>query len=271
MHRGAEELPAAAEPFHPDDGAEPFRVAGGSRNEGEGMGADPRQDRAPARNFSDGKSIRILLADDHEVVRRGLRALLEAHPGWEVCGEAADGRTAVERALVLGPDIVVIDIGMPQLNGFDATRQILERARGIEVLALSMHDSEHLVREVVAAGARGYVLKSDAGRDLVAAVEALLRREIFFSPSVASSVRASALSLSGTKRRSLKPKGALSRREREILQLLAEGRTNKTVGELLGISVKTAETHRARIMRKLGMKSFAEVVRYAIRNGFVQP
>ena len=131
------------------------------------------------------KPIRILLADDHEIVRRGLRALLETHPGWEVCGEAADGRAAVALAQKLSPDIVVMDIGMPQLNGFEATRQILERTRGIEVLVLSMHDSELLVREVIGAGARGYVLKSDAGRDLVAAVEALLRRGSFFSPSVA--------------------------------------------------------------------------------------
>ena len=217
------------------------------------------------------KTVRILLADDHEVVRRGLRALLEAQSGWEVCGEAADGRTAVERALVLGPDIVVMDIGMPQLNGFDATRQILERVRGIEVLVLSLHDSEQFVREVIGAGARGYVLKSDAGRDLVAAVEALLRRETFFSPRVAASVQAAALRVAGARRPSLRPAGELTRREREVLQLLAEGRANKVVAKLLGISVKTAETHRARIMRKLKMKSVADVVRYAIRNGFIEP
>ena len=217
------------------------------------------------------KTIRILLADDHEVVRRGLRALLETHAGWEVCGEAADGRAAVELAQKLTPDIVVMDIGMPQLNGFEATRQILERTRGIEVLVLSVHDSEQLVREVIGAGARGYVLKSDAGRDLVAAVEALLRREPFFSPSVALSVRGSDLKVSGPKRPSLRPAGELTRREREVLQLLAEGRANKAVAKLLGISVKTAETHRARIMRKLGMKSLADLVRYAIRNGFIEP
>ena len=216
------------------------------------------------------KTIRILLADDHEVVRRGLRALLETHPGWEVCGEAADGRAAVALAQKLSPDIVVMDIGMPQLNGFEATRQILERTRGIEVLVLSMHDSEQMVREVIGAGARGYVLKSDAGRDLVAAVEALLRRESFFTPSVALSVRASELKVAGSKRPSLRPAGELTRREREVLQLLAEGRANKVVARVLGISVKTAETHRARIMRKLGMKSLADLVRYAIRNGFIE-
>ena len=217
------------------------------------------------------KPIRILLVDDHEVVRRGLRALLETHPGWIVCGEAADGRAAVDLAQKLAPDIVVMDIGMPQLNGFDATRQILERTRGIEVLVLSVHDSEQMVREVIGAGARGYVLKSDAGRDLLAAVEALLRREPFFSPGVAVSLRAADLKVAGPKRPSLRPAGGLTRREREVLQLLAEGRANKAVAKLLGISVKTAETHRARIMRKLGMKSLAVLVRYAIRNGFIEP
>ena len=216
------------------------------------------------------KTIRILLADDHEVVRRGLRALLEMHAGWEVCGEAADGRVAVDLAQKLSPDIVIMDIGMPRLNGFEAARQILERTRGIEVLVLSIHDSEQTVREVIGAGARGYVLKSDAGRDLVAAVEALLRREPFFSASVASSVRALDLKVSGAKRPSLRPAGGLTRREREVLQLLAEGCANKAVAKVLGISVKTAETHRARIMRKLGMKSVAELVRYAIRNGFIE-
>ena len=217
------------------------------------------------------KTPRILLVDDHELVRRGLRALLEMQPGWVVCGEAADGRTAVELAQKLAPDIVVMDIGMPQLNGIEATRQILERTRGIEVLMLSVHDSEQAVREVIGAGARGYVLKSDAGRDLVAAVEALLRREPFFSPSVAVSVRAAGVKVSAPTRASLRPAGVLTRREREVLQLLAEGRANKAVAKLLGISVKTAETHRARIMRKLRMKSVAELVRYAIRNGFVEP
>lgn len=214
---------------------------------------------------------RILLADDHEVVRRGLRVLLETRPGWEICGEAGDGRAAVELAQTLAPDIVIMDIGLPQLNGFDATRQILERSRAVEVLVLSIHDSAQLVREVVEAGARGYVLKSDAGRDLVAAVEAVLRREVFFSPRVESSVQGAALKVSGLRRRSLRPSGSLTRREREILQLLAEGRTNKAVAKLLGISVKTAETHRARIMRKLGLKSLADLVRYAIRNGFIEP
>lgn len=163
------------------------------------------------------KMIRILIADDHEVVRRGLRALIESHPGWEVCGAAADGRTAVKLARTLSPDIVVMDISMPQLNGFEATRQILKTTRGIEVLVLSMHESEQLVQEVVAAGARGYVLKSDVGRDPVAAIEALLRREQFLSPRVAPSVPAAALHAAGMKRRSLRPSGMLTRREREVL------------------------------------------------------
>jgi DNA-binding NarL/FixJ family response regulator len=215
------------------------------------------------------KKVRILLVDDHEVVRRGLRALLETQDGWEICGEAGDGRAAVELAQTLVPDVVVMDIGLPQLNGFEATRQILERSRRIEILVLSIHDSDQMVREVLEAGARGYVLKSDAGRDLVAAIEAMLRKEPFFSPSMVSTKPA--LRLPGLQRRSLRPSGALTRREREILQLLAEGHTNKAVAKLLGISVKTAETHRARVMRKLGIKSLAELVRYAIRNGFVEP
>src|SRR5262245_55427807 len=132
---------------------------------------------------TNGKAARILLADDHELMRRGARALLETHDGWEICGEAADGRAAVDMAQRLAPDIVVMDISMPLLNGFEATRQILEKTRGVEVLVLSVHDSDKLVREVIGAGARGYVLKSDAGRDLVDAVEALLRRECFFSAS----------------------------------------------------------------------------------------
>ena len=217
------------------------------------------------------RSVRILIADDHEMVRRGLRSLLEIQVGWKICGEAEDGRAAVDLARTLEPDIVVMDIGMPRLNGVEATRQILERSRGVEVLVLSLHDSERMVREVIGAGARGYVLKSDAGRDLVAAIEALLRREQFFSASVASHVRGSALKVAGAKRPSLRPNGDLTRREREILQLLAEGGANKAVAKALGISVKTAETHRARIMRKLGAKSVAGLVRYAIRNGFIEP
>lgn len=213
---------------------------------------------------------RILLVDDHEVVRRGLRALLETHAGWEVCGEAADGRAAVQLALSLQPHVVVMDLSMPNLNGFDAAHQIIERLPSVKVLILSMHESEQLVREVLAAGVRGYILKSDAGRDLIAGVEALERGETFFTSQLASRIHAKEFK-DVKRRRTKRRKGPLTPREREILQLLAEGRTNREVGTNLGISVKTAETHRARVMRKLGVDSVADLVRYAIRNGLIQP
>jgi DNA-binding NarL/FixJ family response regulator len=215
------------------------------------------------------KQIRILLVDDHELVRRGLRMLLESQPGWEVCGEASDGRTAVEMSRRLLPDIVVMDLSMPELNGFEATRQILAKQPKVEVLALSMHESQQMVNEVLDAGAHGYVLKSDAGSDLVAAVEALCKHNYFFSGRLGNFAK-SLEKLAGSRGgRRPKPPGALTAREREILQLLAEGCTNKLVASRLGISVKTVETHRARIMRKLKMCSVADVVRYAIRNGLI--
>jgi DNA-binding NarL/FixJ family response regulator len=211
---------------------------------------------------------RILVADDHEVVREGVRALLSAQPGWQICGEAVDGREAVEKAAALRPDVVVLDIGMPELNGLDAARQILQADPSVEVLILTMHDSEQTVREVVSTGARGYVLKSDAGRSLVAAVESLLQHKPFLTQ------RASEIVLDGF-RRGLAPQpateaGRLTPREREVLQLLAEGCSNKEVASRLGISGKTAEAHRANIMRKLGAHSVGELVRYAIRNNIVQ-
>ena len=212
---------------------------------------------------------RILVADDHEVVREGVRALLTAQPGWQICGEAVDGREAVAKAALLRPDVVVLDIGMPELNGLDAARQILQANSQVEVLILTMHDSEQTVREVVSTGARGYVLKSDAGRSLVAAVESLLQHRPFLTQ------RASEIVLDGF-RRGLGPRpaseaGRLTPREREVLQLLAEGCSNKEVASRLGISGKTAEAHRANIMRKLGAHSVGELVRYAIRNNIVQP
>jgi len=215
------------------------------------------------------KQTRILLADDHELVRRGLRALLESQPGWEVCGEASDGRTAVAMSRKLLPDIVVMDVSMPEMNGFEATRQILAKQPKVAVLALSMHESQQMVNELVDAGARGYVLKSDAGSDLVAAVEALRSHGYFFSARLGALAKNLEQIASNRGRGRLKIPGALTTREREILQLLAEGCTNKVVASRLGISVKTAETHRARIMRKLNADTVADVVRYAIRNGLI--
>ena len=213
--------------------------------------------------------LRILIADDHEVARKGIRALLENHPGWEVCAEAKDGREAVEFADRLRPDVLLLDIGMPNLNGLDAARQILATNPDARILILTVHDTEQIVREVLAAGARGFLLKSDAGRDLVAAVEALQRRRTFFTSKVAEMLlegylRPHSDSDDPTGQRVLTP------REREVIQLVAEGKTTKEVASVLSLSVKTAETHRTNLMRKLDLHSVADLTLYAVRNGIVQ-
>lgn len=213
--------------------------------------------------------LRILIADDHEVARQGIRSLLESHPGWEVCAEAKDGREAVEFADRLRPDVLLLDIGMPNLNGLDAARQILVTDPDARILILTVHDTEQVVREVLAAGARGFLLKSDAGRDLVAAVEALQRRRTFFTSKVAEMMLEGYLRPNGdiddpTGQRVLTP------REREVIQLVAEGKTTKEVATVLSLSVKTAETHRTNLMRKLDLHSVADLTLYAVRNGIVQ-
>jgi DNA-binding NarL/FixJ family response regulator len=212
--------------------------------------------------------LRILIADDHEVARQGIRALLESHPGWEVCAEAKDGREAVELANNSKPDIALLDIGMPNLNGLDAARQILAMSPAIRILILTMHDAEQVVREVLAAGARGFVLKSDAGRDLVAAVDALQHRRTFFTTRVTQMVLNGYLHQEKEGQPSVK--AVLTPREREVIQLLAEGKTSKEVAVALKLSVKTAETHRTNLMRKLDLHSVADLTLYAIRNGIVQ-
>jgi DNA-binding NarL/FixJ family response regulator len=212
--------------------------------------------------------LRILIADDHEVARQGIRALLESHPGWEVCAEAKDGREAVELATNSKPDIVLLDIGMPNLNGLDAARQILAMSPTIRILILTMHDAEQVVREVLAAGARGFVLKSDAARDLVAAVDALQHRRTFFTTRVTQMVLNGYLHQE--KESQPLAKAVLTPREREVIQLLAEGKTSKEVAVALKLSVKTAETHRTNLMRKLDLHSVADLTLYAIRNGIVQ-
>ena len=213
-------------------------------------------------------ALRILIADDHEVARQGIRALLESHPGWEVCAEAKDGREAVEGASKLKPDVLLLDIGMPNLNGLDATRQILAIMPDARILILTIHDSEQVVREVLAAGARGFLLKSDAGRDLMAAVEALQHRRTFFTQKVAQ------MMLDGYLRPPEEAEAAgqcvLTPREREVIQLVAEGRTTKEIATALSLSVKTAETHRTNLMRKLNLHSVADLTLYAVRNGIVQ-
>ncbi len=203
---------------------------------------------------------RILVADDHEVVRRGVRSLLDGGR-WQICGEALNGREAVEMALRLRPEIAILDISMPELNGLDATRRIHEQAPEIEILVLTMHESEAVARDIVAAGARGFVLKSEAASSLVAAVEALHRHEPFLPSRVAPPLV-------------VEPDAAspvLTVREREIVQLLSEGHSSREVAARLGITVKTADTHRTNIMRKLGLHSVTALVRYAIRNRIVQP
>ena len=214
--------------------------------------------------------VQILLADDHEIVRRGLRTLLEAHPGLEVVGEASNGRRAVEMAKQLKPELVVLDISMPELNGLEAARRILKMAPKTEILILTMHDSEQVVREVLEAGARGYVLKSDAGRDLVAAVESLSQHKPFFTSHVSEMVLEGYLKGRGAREESGTPDWPLTAREREIVQLLVEGKSNKEVAGAMRISVKTVETHRANIMRKLNLHSLGDLVRYAIRNGIIE-
>ena len=214
-------------------------------------------------------TVRILVADDHEVVRRGVRALLEAQDGWQVSDEAIDGREAVQKAGQSRPDVVILDVGMPGLNGLDAARQIRKVSPGSEVLILTMHESEQVVREVLAAGARGYVLKSDAGKDLVAAVDALSRHKTFFTSRVAEMVLKKYLQ--EVPDEETPGASSLTPREREVVQLLAEGKGNKEVAATLKISVKTAETHRTNIMRKLECHSLSDLVRYAVRNHIVDP
>jgi DNA-binding NarL/FixJ family response regulator len=211
---------------------------------------------------------RILIADDHEIVRQGIRALLDRHPGWEVCGEARDGREAVECSIALKPDLVLIDVAMPALNGLDAARQILASCPLTGVLVLTMHDSEQVVRGALEVGARGFLSKSDAGCDLVSAVETLQRHGTFFTSRVAELVLEGYLS----PRQVVEPlrRNRLTPREKEVVQLLAEGKTNKEVALALNVSVKTTETHRTNIMRKLDLHSIADLTVYAVRNGIVQ-
>ncbi len=213
----------------------------------------------------------ILIADDHDVVRRGMKSLLQAHPGWEVTAEAANGREAIELARKLKPNVAVLDVTMPEVGGLDATRQILKSVPRVEILILTMHDSEELVREVLNAGARGYVLKTDTGRDLVRAVEAVSEHKPFFTSKISEIV------LDGFLKRDREPgpvkvrTSVLTLRELEVIHLLADGKSNKEVAVALGISTKTAEAHRINIMRKLSLHSIAEVVRYAIRNQLLAP
>ncbi len=213
----------------------------------------------------------MLIADDHEVVRAGVRSLLEGKAECEVCGEAVSGREAVALAERLRPDIVVLDITMPELNGLEAARQVLKIVPGVQVLILTVHESEQLVREILDTGAHGYILKSDAGRELSAAVQALGKHEVFFTSKVAQIALRSYLTKDRASDSKAPRSESLTPREREVLQLLAEGKSNKEVGTALGISAQTVETHRANIMQKLDLHSIAELVHYAVRERIVTP
>ena len=214
---------------------------------------------------SPSRKLRILLADDHEIVRRGARALIEQRGDWEVCAEAEDGRTAVALAEKSKPDIAILDFGMPELNGLEAARQIKHALPSCEVLVFTGENDDKLIHDVFAAGARSYILKNDISAHLIAAIEALGQHKHYFTDRISEVVFARYLTGEKTEGgRELTP------REREIVQLLAEGKSNKEVASVLGISVKTAETHRAAIMSKLKFNSFADLVRYAIRQKIVQ-
>ncbi|HUJ83402.1 MAG TPA: response regulator transcription factor [Candidatus Acidoferrales bacterium] len=208
--------------------------------------------------------VRILLADDHSVVRRGLKGLLESKKGWKVCAEAGDGRAAVAEAKRHRPDVAILDIGMPELNGVEAARQIRAVSPVTEVLVLSAHGSEKLAREIFDAGGRGYLVKEDADQDLLAAVDAVRQHKPYFTSKLADWVTRQMGEPTGKASR-----GRLTPREREIVQLLAEGKSNKEAATMLGISVKTIETHRANIMLKLNVHSITELVHYAIRNEMI--
>lgn len=207
--------------------------------------------------------IRILLADDHAVVRQGFRLILSAQADLEVIGEAANGREAVELSLALQPDLVIMDVSMPELNGIEATRRLLEVAPRCRVLALSMHKDSVYVREILRAGASGYLLKEAIDHDLLTAVRAVARGQGYLSPEVSDAV------LSDYRKHVTDPIDLLTSREREVLQMIAEGKTNKDIAVTLNLSTYTVESHRSRIMEKLNLHSAGELVRFAFRNGLI--
>ena len=209
------------------------------------------------------KRIRILLADDHAVVRAGFKMILGAQPDMDIAGEAANGREAVELAAQLHPDIVVMDVAMPELNGIEATRRLLAADPHIRVIALSMHKDSVYVREILRAGARGYLLKDSGADDLVKAIRAVAGGESYLRPAVSNAV------LDDYRKHVTNPVDLLSSREREVLQMLAEGKTNKEIATLLNLSVYTVDAHRGRIMEKLNLHSINDLVRFALRNGLI--
>ncbi|MBI2688168.1 MAG: response regulator transcription factor [Acidobacteria bacterium] len=209
------------------------------------------------------KKIRVLLADDHAVVRQGFRMILGAQTDMEIVGEAGNGREAVSMSESLQPDVVVMDVAMPELNGIEATRRIMEMVPSARILALSMHKDSVYVREILRAGARGYLLKDSIDVDLLAAVRSVAKGEGYLSPAVSDAV------LSDYRKHVTDPLDLLSSREREVLQLIAEGKTNKEIATLLNLSVYTVDAHRGRIMEKLNLHSTSELVRFAVRKGLI--
>ena len=216
------------------------------------------------------KNLRILIADDHDLMRRGLKALVESHPGWQVCDEAYTGRDAVTKAEQLKPDVVILDISMPELNGIEAARSIRKASPTTEILILSAHYSDQLIREILDAGVRGYIIKSDPAADLINALEKLGNHRPFFTSKAAEVMLARFNHSESRPNMRDVVRDRLTAREREIVQLLSEGKSSKEVASFLGISVKTAETHRANIMRKLEIHSVSELVRYAVRNQIIE-
>jgi DNA-binding NarL/FixJ family response regulator len=214
--------------------------------------------------------LRILVADDHDIIRRGVKVLLTANVGWEICGEARTGKEAIVLAERLQPHIIVMDISMPELNGLDATRRIHKMLPDAGILILSLYFSDQLLRDVVEAGARGYILKSDTDRDLVAAVNLIANGKTFFTSCASDLILKDSSMMSGSPDAQLNERQRLTPREREILQLLTESKTNREVAELLGISRKTVEAHRTNLMRKLQVHSISELVRYAFKNHIIE-
>jgi DNA-binding NarL/FixJ family response regulator len=210
---------------------------------------------------------RILIADDHQVVRSGLRAILEAHEGWEIVAEAVDGKEAIDKAVATKPDVAIIDYSLPVMNGLEVTRQIRARIPGAEVMVFTMHNSDILVGELLVAGARAYLLKSEAKEHLIAAVESLADHKAYFTGIVSERLRDAFVASHQSKQGAT----TLTPRERIVVQLIAEGNSNKKISNLLNLSVKTVESHRATAMRKLNVTSTAGLVRYAIRNKLTEP
>jgi two-component system, NarL family, response regulator NreC len=214
--------------------------------------------------------LRILIADDHEVVRDGMRALIEHEPGWEVCGTATTGQEAVDTAKKLKPEVVVLDMTMPELDGLEVLREIKRALPNTEVVIFSAHHSEEVIEQLFDAGAKSYIQKTDASRHLVAAIRSLAEHKPFFTPEISQVLFAKFLSVNPWKKRGAQ-KHTLTDRERDVMRLLALGSSNKEVAKTLGVSVRTAETHRGVLMRKLGLDSLAALVRYAIRNNIIDP